>query len=85
MVRETEIVSFCPTKTLGIIPRLKVIPRAQFVVKAFVALEPPPVQVAVDVVVTVDVTVVVFVPSTAKNRLADISTPAMTIAAAMTR
>jgi hypothetical protein len=78
------MVSFCPTKTLGLIPRLKVIPRAQFVVKAFVALEPPPVQVAVDVVVTVVVMVVVFAPPMAVYRLAEISTPAMTITAATT-
>jgi len=78
------MVSFCPTKTLGLIPRLKVIPRAQFVVKAFVALEPPPVQVAGDVVVTVVVMVVVFAPPMAVYRLAEISTPAMTITAATT-
>jgi hypothetical protein len=55
------------------------------VVKEFVALEPPLVQVAVDVVVTVDVTVVVFTPPIVRNRLAAIRTPAMTIAAAMAR
>ncbi len=84
-VRETETVSLRPTKTSGLIPTLKVIPRLQLVVKEFVALEPPLVHVAVDVVVTVDVTVVVLVPPIATNRLAEISTPAITIAAAMTR
>ena len=61
--------------------RPRVIPRLQSVEETFVALEPLSVQVAVEVVVTV----VVFAPPMATNRLAEISTPAMIIAAAIMR
>ena len=62
----------------------KVIPRLQSVEKAFVALEVLSVQVAIEVVVTVVVTVG-FIPPIATNTLADISTPAIKMAEAMTR
>jgi hypothetical protein len=50
-----------------------------------VVFEPPSAHVAVEVVVTVFVKVVVFAPPMATKRLAEISTPAMTIAEAITR
>jgi len=48
-----------------------------------VAFDPPSAQEGVEVVVIVFVTVVIFAPPMATNKLAEISTPAITMAEAM--